>query len=736
MRNRLYFTIICLCLIAWSFGLATSANGNANDVNSPVPLHWNPDFFMGSWEIRPGMKGIAKTVIFGTRIDEFDVTVIQVARGRGFDNRPMLLCRAEGWVVDLTGGIAGGMSGSPVYIDGKLAGAVSGHWSNTDQKTCIVTPIDQMLFSFEHSDDRFEQISLATPGSAFDVAPYILDFAYPHNEDKPSQIGGMSSPTGTQFAAEKFAGRNSPNEFFILDSPVEIGGEEISAFELARKPVTSTKETPGVLVMQPCLSPLTISSASDKLANAYADAIGISGEYDVSIGAPFAIGDMFAVPDSEFEAMRGIVPDSILEELRYPANVFAPAILEPGCVLGVRTVRGDLSSFGYGTLTYVDSNGNFLAYGHRSGRSGKVSMPVANGYVYYVSANWQRVGKNAVCLETVGTLYQDRGAAVAGTLGHKPSWIPVTVTAQDADTGETTVIRCEAADSIDLLPQAASGIVSAGLGYASGRSSEGTVTALFDIKLKNQNRFSWKTIYFADDSLGSGGAEVRAFLDAALRGEGEKVEIESVFADSQVSLRRTGYRVAEVRGLSALEFDKILIPKSGNIPVPAGQQFEESFPAVFAEKVTDDKLTLTHDRVGRVCLMIRLVPLKSNLDVWIPVKITIPRNLFGKKARLQIYGGAGLSNPAECGKIVSDTEKAAQRKHIAWKRSGETLSKLEWLAEFTHSPRGQHLIVEVVYAGKPEDAGLAGYVDLPHAARRFEPGGVISGYMAAEAVFK
>lgn len=736
MRNRNYFTIFCLCFIAWSFGPAISANASADAGHATVPLHWNPDFFMGSWEIKPGMKGVAKTVIFGTRIDEFELTVIQVAHGRGFDNRPMLLCRAEGWVVDFTGGIAGGMSGSPVYIEGKLAGAVSGHWSNTDQKTCIVTPIDQMLFAFEHNDRRFNPISLAPPGTRFDASPYILDFAYPHTENAGSLQKNANETLISASISHSVSDPFVDTEYFDLDSAVEFEGKVITELAMASAPGRLPVQKSGLLFMEMCATPMVVGGSSPELAKMFANSLQEDSTLNISLAIPFETGDMYIIPASEIESMRDLVPAQILEEIRYSSNVTAPAILEPGCVLGVRTVRGDLSSFGYGTLTYIDNNGNFLAYGHRSGRRGEISLPVSNGFVYYVSANWQRVGKNAVCLETVGTLYQDRGAAVAGTIGHKPAWIPVTVYSRDIDNGETSKINCEAANGLDVLPQAASSIVSAGLGYAAARSANGTVTALFSVESKNFGQYKWRSVYLADAALGAGGGEIRAFLDAAMFGEGESVIVKSVDAWAETTHDRRSFRIAEVRSLNSAEFDKLALPDSRVLEVPAGEDFGKSFPAVRSDVVTDGKLIFTHDGIGRVHLMIRLVPFNSELNLWMPVTVTVPIGLFGKSVRMQVYGGGGLSNPVECGQTAFDRERTAQRKHIIWKRSAEGKSKAEWLHEFTLSPRGQHLIVEFVYSGKPKELGLSEMEDLPSVRRVMELSGVVSGYTESEALFK
>jgi len=75
-------------------------------------------------EIRPGMVGVGRTVFDGDRLEDFKVTVIGVLRNSIGTRRNLILARLEGGPLANTGVIAG-MSGSPVYIDGRLVGAVS-----------------------------------------------------------------------------------------------------------------------------------------------------------------------------------------------------------------------------------------------------------------------------------------------------------------------------------------------------------------------------------------------------------------------------------------------------------------------------------------------------------------------------------------------------------------------------------------------------------------------------------
>ncbi len=95
-------------------------------------------------KLQAGQKGIAKTVFAGTEIEEFPVEVINIVKGQRIKSN-LILIKAFGDKIDQIGGIASGMSGSPVYIEGKLAGAISYKWENSEHKYALVTPIQEML---------------------------------------------------------------------------------------------------------------------------------------------------------------------------------------------------------------------------------------------------------------------------------------------------------------------------------------------------------------------------------------------------------------------------------------------------------------------------------------------------------------------------------------------------------------------------------------------------------------
>ena len=76
--------------------------------------------FLPVSEVHEGMHGYAKTVVHGTDIETFDVDVLGIMKKKGATGGDLVLVKVSGPLIDKTEGIAQGMSGSPVYINGCL----------------------------------------------------------------------------------------------------------------------------------------------------------------------------------------------------------------------------------------------------------------------------------------------------------------------------------------------------------------------------------------------------------------------------------------------------------------------------------------------------------------------------------------------------------------------------------------------------------------------------------------
>ncbi len=112
---------------------------------SSPPSQAPPPQFLGVDDLRPGMRGVARTVFEGSALEEFEVEIIGVLKNAIGPQQDLILSRLHGDKVEFTGVVAG-MSGSPVYVDGKLIGALSYRIGNfTKEAIAGITPIADMI---------------------------------------------------------------------------------------------------------------------------------------------------------------------------------------------------------------------------------------------------------------------------------------------------------------------------------------------------------------------------------------------------------------------------------------------------------------------------------------------------------------------------------------------------------------------------------------------------------------
>jgi SpoIVB peptidase S55 len=104
-------------------------------------------------DVRPGMKGVARTVFSGSEPQEFGLEILGVLNGYTGPRQSTIIARLSGPNVDRTGVFAG-MSGSPVFIDNKLVGAIAYSFPFSKEPICGITPIKQMIDIFEQGKDK------------------------------------------------------------------------------------------------------------------------------------------------------------------------------------------------------------------------------------------------------------------------------------------------------------------------------------------------------------------------------------------------------------------------------------------------------------------------------------------------------------------------------------------------------------------------------------------------------
>jgi hypothetical protein len=133
-----------------------------------------------------GMRGYGLTVIEGTRIDTFGVEILGVEHNSMLPGRDLILVRLSGLGLEETG-IVAGMSGSPVFVNERLVGAVAWGWANADEPVGLLTPIHEMLAVMERD--------LAAPERGSGGLPAPTDPTGFQRLSAPVWLSGVGSST-------------------------------------------------------------------------------------------------------------------------------------------------------------------------------------------------------------------------------------------------------------------------------------------------------------------------------------------------------------------------------------------------------------------------------------------------------------------------------------------------------------------------------------------------------------
>lgn len=227
-------------------------------------------------ELKPGMIGVGRTVFEGDRLDEFKVHILGVLRNVIGPSRNLILAKLEGGPLAHTGVIAG-MSGSPVYIGGRLVGAVSyslGAFSK--EPIAGITPINEMIEAATLPGPRRQMARVElqlplTPENLRESLRQAFSWARPF----------ASSPNDVQFFGGSEFNAGIGTLLRPIATPLSMGGFDATAVE----PLASAFREQGFV---PVMAGAGEQSAPSRTSQALrpGDPIGValmSG--DLSLGA-------------------------------------------------------------------------------------------------------------------------------------------------------------------------------------------------------------------------------------------------------------------------------------------------------------------------------------------------------------------------------------------------------------------------------------------------------------------
>ncbi len=332
-----------------------------------LPSAFDPSRHLSLSKVHSGMKGYGLSVFKGTKIERFDVTVLDVIHN--FNPKlDVILVELSGKNLKKTGVIAG-MSGSPVFLkdpdDGKykMAGAVAYGWPLSRQgfATGGVQPIQQML---------------------------EVDTAKPKKQS--------TTPTDRKFFVEAMDAITQSSSLKRFDRFVYTG---IVNDKIPRGGDIDVQMLPAGL--RPLATPICVSGVRMQTIEKLQSVFRSENFSLVMAGS----GSGQAGNESAKQAQSQIVPAG---------------------VLAVPLVIGDLNLAGIGTVTERIGN-RFWGFGHPMFAEGPAELPIGSGVIHSVIANMVSSFKLGSAYKPIGTLYHDQATAVAGQLGVVPKLAPITV---------------------------------------------------------------------------------------------------------------------------------------------------------------------------------------------------------------------------------------------------------------------------------------------------------------------
>ena len=401
---------------------------------------------IGLKELQPGMWGTGYTVIDASgEIRPFDVQVVGILGDNSKMSAKRILVNLSGPLIEETGGAISGMSGSPIYFNGRLAGALSaGYKDMYPTQRIMLTPIEDMLKIWDYPDTRnktrMPQLDLAQMKA--EREKFQADQEAKAKEGKePAEEKAAEDSVAQSEIHEEQAGAEAQDEETATDeeaatneeAEVESGSE--APLEHKTTYFASGFGAQGLKMLQSKMSPL-----------------GIHVDYDNTW--------------DNGVSMMSVRPN---------------AVLQPGSPVGVAMSIGDFTFGSMGTVTAVDGN-RVLAFGHSYTHRGNVNYFMTDADVISTIHGPTSGMKLGNVQGIIGRVNQDRQDGIGGILGQFPQTVPVIVTVHDKDTGREITYNTMVAYDEEVLAALAPVVVYSSINTTLDRQDASTASLQFSLR--------------------------------------------------------------------------------------------------------------------------------------------------------------------------------------------------------------------------------------------------------------
>lgn len=391
---------------------------------------------IGLGELRPGMQGTGYTVIDESgEIRPFNVEVVGILGDSGKMSTRRILVNLSGPVIDETGGAISGMSGSPIYFNGKLAGALSaGYTDMYPTQRIMLTPIDDMLKIWDYPDTKNQTQLPQLDLKKMRAAKEKFEAEQAAKEAKENGESAASEDAGAGEAAAE--AENSADaetaESAEVEEAVETAAQDVAAADSEEQPTAVYKSKAELEAERQAGYEDATATAEEDTGEGSEEKLPFEEKtsYFVSGFGPAGMSylqERMADTGISFRAMN---LENAWDNGRSTMAADYNAVLYPGSPVGVAIAIGDFTMGSLGTVTAVDDK-RILAFGHSYTHRGNVNYFMTDAKVITTIHGPTSGMKLGDVNGIIGRINQDRNDCVAGILGKFPQSVPVIVTVHD-----------------------------------------------------------------------------------------------------------------------------------------------------------------------------------------------------------------------------------------------------------------------------------------------------------------
>ena len=438
-------------------------------------------------EIEGGMQGTAYTVLDTTgELRTFPVEILGRMEG-GKGAQRMIMARTQGDFIKEVGGVLQGMSGSPVYVDGRLVGALAAGLKDLSPYTFFITPIEDMTPLWTLPDTKNQ-----TMLPSIDLVQARKDRK---KEEEKEKLRIRKKAFDKMTRAEREAewrdmiaalsgARKADTEADAAEQTETDGAAGARGADSAQEQQSAAAED-----VKPSRDETHTSAAVQQQEKAYFFTRGFSSE-----GLRF-LQEKLPAGASFFPL--GAPVDGDHHYTRYDAT------LAGGQPVGVALVYGDFSIGATGTVTAVEGK-KIVAFGHSFMHKGNVNYFMTDADVIGTVPGQSNGVKIANIGSVIGRINQDRETGIAGTLGTFPTAVPMRVHVRDNAQNAEQTFGAHIAYDEDFLPALSSGIAYAAMSRVADALGSSTARIRFSIRTNayEGGTFERNNMYYSAADVG------------------------------------------------------------------------------------------------------------------------------------------------------------------------------------------------------------------------------------------